>query len=96
MNTANLFLHCFSSPSVQFSLCSRNAGKMDAPLRPEFSTCVEGKSQYFVMVLWRHYHNNATTSKVVCEEDCKGEALCKLVLNLKYGLPNNSILHVAP
>lgn len=35
------------SPSVQFSLCSRNAGKMDAPLRPAFFTCVERKSQSF-------------------------------------------------
>lgn len=59
------------SLSVQFSLCSRNAGKMDAPLRPAFFTCVERKSQYFVTAFWLHYHTDASKSKVVCGEDCE-------------------------
>lgn len=45
------------SPSVQFSLCSRNAGKMDASIRPLFFTCAERKSQCFVTELWLRYQH---------------------------------------
>lgn len=47
----------FLSLSVQFSLCSRNAGKMDASIRPLFFTCAERKSQCFVTELWLHYQH---------------------------------------
>lgn len=63
--------HSLFSLSVQFSLCSSNAGEMDAPLRSAFFTCVERKSQYFVTACWLHYHTNASKSRVVCGEDCE-------------------------
>lgn len=94
--------HSLFSLSVQFSLCSSNAGEMDAPLRPAFFTCAERKSQYFVTACWLHYHTNAAKSRgclwrglrgVLCGVRIVASNFGPYKVKIQSGLPSPNIAY---
>lgn len=88
MCAANVLPSRFSLPRLNFICVPEMLGRWMLRFVQCSSHVLERKSQYFVMVLWQHYHINTSTPRAVCGEDYNGGALLEALLDpINIGCP---------